>query len=64
MSACFLSLGGHSGSELALMLHFVEAGEGYGADALDVWELQEELGDDCAVALYETGMGFSQKGWA
>ena len=38
-------------------------GIGYGADALDCWELQEELDDKCAIPIEDTGMGFHQKGW-
>ncbi len=46
------------------VLNAIFAGEGYGAEAVDVWEVEEDIGEDCAVALYETGMGFHQKGWA
>ncbi|KAJ1475120.1 hypothetical protein T484DRAFT_1969022 [Baffinella frigidus] len=39
-------------------------GIGYGADAVDCWELQEDVGADVSVPIEDTGMGFHQKGWS
>jgi len=39
-------------------------GIGYGAEAVDCWELQEDIDDDVALPFEDTGMGFHQKGWA
>jgi len=39
-------------------------GIGYGAEAVDCWELQEEVSSECAIPFEDTGMGFHQKGWS
>eukprot|EP00286_Rhodomonas_abbreviata_P010234 CAMPEP_0181328810 /NCGR_PEP_ID=MMETSP1101-20121128/22944_1 /TAXON_ID=46948 /ORGANISM="Rhodomonas abbreviata, Strain Caron Lab Isolate" /LENGTH=188 /DNA_ID=CAMNT_0023437783 /DNA_START=3 /DNA_END=566 /DNA_ORIENTATION=+ len=38
-------------------------GIGYGAEAVDCWELQEDFSEDCVILFEDTGMGFHQKGW-